>query len=114
MNCDGFDQRMNELLDEHRMVDDDPVIQTHLLECDDCYRKLVIWQRVEGQMVIMALFNWTEEETEIVVTPRQGALLPEEGEIFEIWKDESFKPDGEVLRRRLPPHSCELFEWDLV
>jgi hypothetical protein len=73
-----------------------------------------IWQRLEGRMVLMALFNWSEEESEIVVTERHGALLPSKGEIFEVWKDESLAHTGEVLKRRLPPHSCELLEWDLV
>ena len=52
MNCDGFDQRMNELLDERRSIDDDPVLQMHLLECDDCFQKTMIWHQVEGSLTM--------------------------------------------------------------
>ena len=61
----------------------------------------------------LAVFNWSDEKSEVVVTRRHGALLPEEGEIYEVWKDESVPAGGDSLRRSLPPHSCELFEWDI-
>ncbi len=72
-----------------------------------------IWQRVDDRSVSLGLFNWMDEEAEIVVTPRQGARLPEGGEIFEVWSEETVKVQGEALKRRLPPHSAELYEWDL-
>ena len=48
MNCDRFDQRMNQLLDEHRSLDDDPVICAHTTCCENCREKLVIWQQIDG------------------------------------------------------------------
>jgi hypothetical protein len=72
-----------------------------------------IWQRVDDRSVSLGLFNWTDEEAEIVVTLHQGARLPASGEIFEVWSEETVKIQGEALKRRLPPHSAELYEWDL-
>jgi len=72
-----------------------------------------IWQRLEGSAVTLALFNWSETEQEIVVTERQGALFPADGELYEVWKDEMVRLQGGVLKRRLPPRSCELFEWEI-
>jgi hypothetical protein len=72
-----------------------------------------IWQRIEGQAALLALFNWSEEPSEIVVTSRHGAVFPEGGEVFEVWKEEVVRSGGDILRRQLDPHSCELFEWDL-
>jgi len=72
-----------------------------------------IWQRIDDRSVNLALFNWSDEEAEIVVSPHQGARLPASGEIFEVWSEETVKLQGETLKRRLPAHSVELYEWDL-
>lgn len=48
MNCDRFDQRMNLLLDEYQSIADDPVLQSHVLDCDSCHQKMKIWQQIDS------------------------------------------------------------------
>ena len=72
-----------------------------------------IWQRVESGMVSLALFNWSDTENEVVVSASNGAVFPPNGELFEVWTEDTVRIKGETLRRRLAPHACELYEWDL-
>lgn len=48
MRCDGFDQRMNELLDKRQAIDEDSELQNHILGCEECYQKALIWQQLDG------------------------------------------------------------------
>ncbi|MEM8667578.1 MAG: hypothetical protein AAGG48_08695 [Planctomycetota bacterium] len=48
MNCDRFEDRMNELLDRHESVADDATLQAHASYCECCHQKLMIWQQIDG------------------------------------------------------------------
>lgn len=72
-----------------------------------------VWYRTEGQTALLALFNWSEAPQEIVVPATQGLTLPPDGEIYEVWSEETLNlGQDKSIRRTIPPHTCELFEWD--
>ena len=68
MNCDHFDQRLNDLLDEHEDVSEDRQLRNHAENCRDCSDRLRIWLCVDEALSGSVSLSGNEASPETAAT----------------------------------------------